>query len=55
MNGMNDMSSNGMMNPALLQAMGNKLGGGQTNQEFSQMFSAALLQGGINRFTPNGA
>lgn len=49
----------GMMNPALLQAMAanNKLGGGQdpSNQQFSNMFSAALLQNGINRLASNGA
>lgn len=55
MNNTNDSQSNGMMNPALFQAMNNKLGGSQQNSDFSQMFSAALLQGGINRFTPNGA
>jgi len=48
-----------MMNPAFLQAMAanNKLGNGQdpTSQHFSSMFSAALLQNGINRFTSNGA
>lgn len=49
----------GMMNPSLLQAMAanNKLGNGQdpSNQQFSNMFSAALLHNGINRFASNGA
>eukprot|EP00934_Nitzschia_sp_Nitz4_P001788 Nitzschia sp. Nitz4//scaffold120_size68122//52655//53743//NITZ4_006053-RA/size68122-processed-gene-0.52-mRNA-1//-1//CDS//3329534305//1788//frame0 len=54
-------SGNGMMNPALLQAMAvnSKLGNGQdgngSNQQLSNMFSAALLQNGINRFASNGA
>lgn len=57
-----DPSSNGMMNPALFQAMAanTKLANGQDgnptgNQPFSNMFSAALLQNGINRFASNGA
>ena len=63
-NNMSDMSAaaaaaaaaNGMMNPTLLQAMAaNKNFSGNAGPEFSQMFSAALLQGGINRLTPNGA
>ncbi len=49
----------GIMNPTLLQAMAanSKLNGGQdaTNQQFSNMFSAAILQNGINRFASNGA
>lgn len=53
------ISASGMMNPALLQAMAanNKLNGVQepTNQQFSSMFSAALLQNGINRLASNGA
>lgn len=57
--GQDQSSSTGMMNPALLQAMAanNKFNGGQenSNQPFSSMFSAALLQNGINRFASNGA
>ena len=48
-----------MLNPSILQAVvtNNKLGSGQdpTNHQFSTMFSAALLQKGMNRFTSNGA
>ena len=53
-----------MMNSAFFQAMQaagdhknvlSGTGSSQTNNEFSQMFSAALLQGGINRFASNGA
>lgn len=57
--GQEQTSSAGMMNPALLQAMAanNKFNAGQdgSNQPFSSMFSAALLQNGINRLTSNGA
>ena len=58
MNGMNDTSMNGMMNPALLQAMvanQKQSLSGPNNPEFSQMFSAALLQNGINRYANNTA
>lgn len=55
----NNNVASGMMNPALLQAMAanNKLANGQdpANHQFSTMFSAALLQNGMNRFAPNGA
>lgn len=55
----NNSVASGMINPALFQAMAanNKLGSGQdaTNHQFSTMFSAALLQNGMNRFTSNGA
>jgi hypothetical protein len=58
MNGMNDNSMNGMMNPALLQAMvanQKQNMSGSNNPEFSQMFSAALLHNGINRYANNTA
>ena len=58
MNGMNDSSMNGMMNPALLQAMvanQKQSLSGSNNPEFSQMFSAALLHNGINRYANNTA
>jgi hypothetical protein len=57
--GEQDSGSPGMMNPTLLQAMAanSKLGNGQdgTHYQFSSMFSAALLQKGMNRFASNGA
>jgi hypothetical protein len=56
--GVGDLNSNqGMMNPALLQAMNaNKNAHNsqqQNNNDFTQMFSAALLQNGMNRFSTN--
>ena len=58
-------SNNGLINPSLVHqpvsGHNNKTGASspsstyQMNPGLSQMFEAALLQGGINRFTPNGA
>jgi hypothetical protein len=53
MNGMADTSSNGMMNPVFFQNMvtnTNGLGGGapQTNQGYTQMYSAPIHSGDVN-------
>ena len=65
--GMNQMLSqqggNHMLNPLFAMQMNKQALGGQTgnlnNDPYSQMsqnlMTAALLGGGINRFTPNGA
>jgi hypothetical protein len=51
MNGMADTSNNGMMNPVFFQNMvtnNNGLGAPQTNQGYTQMYSAPIHSGDVN-------